>query len=454
MKSSILPLRDGDPKVFQGWTIKGLIGEGGQSTIYLAKKDTQTAALKMIRKEFLHNQKSVDRFFTEIKNLELINHPNIAKVLEVDEEGAYLAIEYIEGLNLQDHVAENGPLSFEDWIRVADSLSDAIEYCHSIGIIHKDISPTNIILGPNGPVLIDFGISYLENDPKLTSIEEVVGTFPYMSPEHFGIVRPKEMDNFSFAGTLIYAASGHYPFTGENKSEWRQSILMSHPNFEGLSLIQQELLSPLLFKDFSKRVPLSLFRQAIQSSSEEKILDDTIRKEFLKFGDRAEKELIGTERNLLSQRQIAKKTIFASLVVAALATSFAVIGILKIQDTPTGALGAQTSLPTGAPATGTSGSISGSKSQESPPSSTSKQISSSRDCEAEYDRKGANVIALCSPSASSGDLTSIFYLGVTYFEKQNYKEAIKFYTESLNIFEEASTYCNRALANLKIKNYE
>ena len=100
MKAQIQSLRDGDPKKFQGWTLKGLLGEGGQSTIYLAEKNGQIAALKIIRKEYLHDEKAVDRFFTEIKNLELLDHPNIAKVLEVEDSGKFIAIEYIQGLNL------------------------------------------------------------------------------------------------------------------------------------------------------------------------------------------------------------------------------------------------------------------------------------------------------------------------------------------------------------------
>ena len=79
MKPLSQPLRDGDPKSYQGWTLKGFIAEGGQSTIYLAEKNGERAALKMIRKEYLSNQKSTDRFFTEIKNLERLDPEYIAR---------------------------------------------------------------------------------------------------------------------------------------------------------------------------------------------------------------------------------------------------------------------------------------------------------------------------------------------------------------------------------------
>ena len=99
MKSSIQPLRDGDPKSFQGWILKGLIGEGGQSTIYLAEKERQQVALKVIKKENLHDQLAVERFFTEIKNLELLDHPKIARYVESNTSSGvpYFAVEYISG---------------------------------------------------------------------------------------------------------------------------------------------------------------------------------------------------------------------------------------------------------------------------------------------------------------------------------------------------------------------
>jgi serine/threonine-protein kinase len=117
VKPSIQPLRDGDPKSFQGWTLKGFIAEGGQSTIYLAEKKNQLAALKVIRKENLHNDLATDRFFTEIKILERLNHPSIANYLEsnTDTLVPYFAVEYIDGLNLEEFIGQNGPVVGNDW---------------------------------------------------------------------------------------------------------------------------------------------------------------------------------------------------------------------------------------------------------------------------------------------------------------------------------------------------
>lgn len=268
MKSDKSPLRPGDPKEFDGWALKGVIGEGGFSTIFLAEKDGQQAALKMIRKESLHDPVAVDRFFTEIKNLELLNHPNIAKYLDSNDSTSvpYFAVEYIKGVTLDKKVELVGPITGDEWLNLALSLAETLNYCHSREIIHKDVSPGNIVIGTKGPVFIDFGLSYLEKDPRLTSVEQSVGTPPFMSPEQFGSERSFAMDAFSLASTLVFAGTGHYPFDGKSKSEWQESICYDTPNFEGLSDQQKQLLRPLLFKFSAERISLDVFIAQLKDS--------------------------------------------------------------------------------------------------------------------------------------------------------------------------------------------
>lgn len=336
MKLPIQSLRDGDPKSFQGWALKGLIGEGGQSTIYLAEKNGQRAALKMIRKEYLHDSKSVNRFFTEIKNLELLDHPNIARLLEVEDSGKFLAIEFIEGPNLEDYVNNYGPLGFKTWSSLAQSLAITIDYCHSRGIVHKDISPKNIVMGENGPMLIDFGISYLEKDPRLTSDDETIGTPPFMSPEHFGISTPKEMDNFSLGGTLIFAGTGHYPFNGDKKSEWKESILYDRPNFNGLTENQQILLSPLLYKDPEKRQTLATFTKLVALIDSTEVLDEFSLKQIARIKQNSNSLLIKQKKNLNTNRRIGKKIFTLAAIVSLLSITLVAFGITAIQKNQSG----------------------------------------------------------------------------------------------------------------------
>jgi serine/threonine protein kinase len=332
VKPPIQPLRDSDPKSFQGWSLKGFIAEGGQSTIYLAEKNGKRAALKMIRKEYLANQKSVDRFFTEIRNLELLDHPHISRVIEVEDSGQFLAIEFIEGPNLEDYVNESGPLGSQQWWELAQKLAATVDYCHSRGIIHKDISPRNIIIGPSGPVLVDFGISYLEKDQRLTADGEEVGTPPFMSPEHFGITTPKQMDVFSLGGTLLFAATGHYPFSGTNRSEWRESILFSAPNFEGLSEEQISVLSPLLYKKPEQRGSLEVFSKLISERTSSEWESDLIAKEFSKIKRESQRYLVQEKKQLSLKKLSIRKIVSISAIVSLMSVGIVSFGIVNIQD--------------------------------------------------------------------------------------------------------------------------
>jgi len=332
VKPRIQPLHDGDPKTFQGWTLKGLIGEGGQSTIYLAEKNGARAALKMIRKEYLANQKSVERFFTEIKNLEMLDHPNISRVLEVEDSGKFLAIEYVDGPNLEDYVNDSGPLESDQWLTLSQTLASTIDYCHSKGIIHKDISPRNIIMGPRGPVLVDFGISYLEKDARLTSDGEVIGTPPFMSPEHFGISAPKQMDIFCLAGTLIFAATGHYPFKGTNSSEWRESILFSPPDFEGLSSEEVNVLSPLLYKKPEDRGSLELFLKLLQELANGASASAQTKKEFARVNRDSRSKLVQKRKNLAVKRRSLRNVISLASLVSLFSIGLVAFGIILIQS--------------------------------------------------------------------------------------------------------------------------
>lgn len=327
MKPDLTPLRPGDPKEFDGWTFRGIIGEGGFSTIYLAEKNFQQAALKMIRKENLHDQMAVERFFTEIKNLELLDHPNIARYLESNTSTGvpYFAVEYIDGVSLEKFVELNGPITGTEWFELALSLSQTLSYCHSKEIIHKDVSPGNIVLGKQGPVFIDFGLSYLEKDPRLTSVELTVGTPPFMSPEQFGSERTNVMDVFSLAGTLIYAGTGHYPFAGSSKQEWQDSISFDKPNFELLSEDQIKFLTPLLYKSSAERMGLPLFIALLRDHLGIEELSTVNVKEFKSYFKDADVKLVKTKKSGglrksktgSSLRNLAISAVIGALVIVA-----------------------------------------------------------------------------------------------------------------------------------------
>lgn len=430
MKSDISPLRPGDPREFDGWTLKGVIGEGGFSTIFLAEKDGQQAALKMIRKESLHDPVAVDRFFTEIKNLELLDHPNIAKYLDSNDSTTvpYFAVEYIKGVTLDKKIELAGPISGDEWLELALSLAKTLNYCHSQEIIHKDVSPGNIVIGAKGPVFIDFGLSYLEKDPRLTSEEQSVGTPPFMSPEQFGSERSFAMDAFSLASTLVFAGTGHYPFDGRSKIEWQESICHDKPDFKDLSEQQRLILTPLLLKTSSERISLDVFIAQLKDALGLENLDAVNRKVVSEALRNAEQKLVKKRQSEEKQRLKARNGIRNLALSASVAIITIVVAINFLSGTekvPT-KIGTSSLASSSASPSASSGQLEaafGSTKSTPAPSSSSTKPSTCSDFSTR-DNVEAELLKTCQALVKSGDLTGYYNIGFYYYEQGKAKEAI------------------------------
>jgi len=273
----------------------------------------------MIRKEMLGDEKVYERFYTEINNLEKLSHPGIARYIEDDltTDVPYLAIEYVEGNTLGQHINEFGPLSENDWLEVFLKLATALKYCHSQGIIHKDISPENIILSQSGPIIIDFGISYLQGDPRVTGVDEAVGTSSYMSPEHMTGSVSAAMDVFSLASTFVFAATGIPTFSGESVAQIQFATTYLKPNLEKLTKKQKTLIIPMLYKKSQNR---PLLTEAIDFASSE--LEAQEATNFNTFLKGSEKKLVQSPPNSKKGYPSFKLLASGSLVAALLVTAF------------------------------------------------------------------------------------------------------------------------------------
>jgi serine/threonine protein kinase len=423
------PLKPTDPNSFGGWKIKGRLGEGGYSTIFLGEKNEQLAAVKMIRRELLNDSKVFERFATEINNLERINHPGIAKIIESDlsTDVPYIAVEYIEGKTLEQKVEASGPLKEAEWLDCLTQVAAALDYCHKIAITHKDVSPGNIILSQEGPKLIDFGISYHEGDQRVTQLDETVGTPLYMSPEHWDSEPRSEMDIFSLGSTFTFAGSGHSAFIGETKQESRAAIWHVAPNFEGLSKNQINLLTPLLYKNFKDRPNLSELVYATNLLAQNSEL--TVYETYLKGSD---KKLVNEPHYLGLNSASSSKYILPGAILGLLAFGLFLYYLASpnvIQGKPleVSALSSPTSSVSNSPSSESGTTELDPLKSSSITNSSVTNSSTSRKCEDEFNKKGSDILKVCLPPASSGDLSSIYAVGRYYFEKENYKEAEKWF---------------------------
>jgi serine/threonine protein kinase len=404
------PKKPNDPDELGGWRINGRLGEGGFGTVFLAEKGAQKAAIKVIRREFVQEDDARSRLATEAEVLSKLSDPAIGKILDSDLSGEFpwIATEFINGPTLEDKVKYEGPLEEIAWFNLAANIFHAIISANELGIIHKDIKPSNIILGETGNKLIDFGIAHISGQTRTAAFGDREGSTPFSSPEHFTIKTDPKMDVFSAAATLAYAAKGNSIWRGDNDLQLMRSINEDEPDLEGLSENQEKFLRPLLEKNPSDR-PSAITAHQTALGYIEFLLGRSKKPRPLKARSKF-------KRVMLSRPIIAGLSI---IVAVLLGSTF----IIKINSD------FETAKPTISSTSDATISIEPSTStkESQTTSTTASRASTSRECEDEYESKGSNVLSVCLPSANEGDLTSIFYIGRNYFSNSNYKEAEKWF---------------------------
>jgi hypothetical protein len=246
-----------DPRTVGPWTIHSRLGAGGMGVVYYASAPGyEGAALKVVRPGLLDVPATRDRFRREVAILRSVNDAHISQFLAADLESdpAWLAIEYVAGPTLRDEVAENGPLSEDEWWKLARGIAQALAVLDRHRITHRDLKPGNVILGENGPELIDFGIAHPEDATSLTATGLVTGSPAWLSPEQ-ATLEPTgpASDIFALGSLLAYAATGRPPF-GEGASvAVLMSIATREPDLVGIDPNRSALLQRMLAKDPARR---------------------------------------------------------------------------------------------------------------------------------------------------------------------------------------------------------
>ncbi|MEV1171510.1 protein kinase [Nonomuraea sp. NPDC049784] len=213
----IQPLRPGDPRSVDRYRITGRIGEGGQGTVFLAlDDDDQQVAIKIMTSVDASDTESRLRFQREIEVASKVASFCTVRVLGhgISDDRLYMVSEYIAGESLQQYVLARGPLETSVLTRLAVNTSTALVSIHNAGIVHRDFKPSNVLLGSDGPYVIDFGVARSFGD-KTVTVTGVLGTPAYMSPEQLAGDRvTPASDMFSWGLTMTFAALGRPLFSG------------------------------------------------------------------------------------------------------------------------------------------------------------------------------------------------------------------------------------------------
>ena len=192
------------------------IGEGGMGVVHLAQgPDGKRVALKVLRPHIVGDREARERLAREVSSLQRISSPRIAEILDADPHGPvpFVVTRYVPGLSLYHHVDEEGPIAGADLLHFADALAEALQAVHAVGVLHRDIKPTNVLMEGRSPVLIDFGLARVAEDPRLTQTGWLLGTPGYLAPEVlYGDDATVASDVHAWATTVAFAASGRPPY--------------------------------------------------------------------------------------------------------------------------------------------------------------------------------------------------------------------------------------------------
>lgn len=204
------------PDSVGGYRVLHRIGEGGMGVVHLAEDRLgRRVALKALKPHVIGDDESRQRLDREVASLSKVRSRHVAEILDADPWGSapYVVTRYVPGHSLTDVVKADGPLSDDDLAHVAGHLLEAVRDVHAAGVLHRDLKPTNVVMEGRSPVLIDFGLARLAEDPRLTAAGFLLGTPGYLAPEVLlGDDATAATDVHGWAATLVFAASGHSPY--------------------------------------------------------------------------------------------------------------------------------------------------------------------------------------------------------------------------------------------------
>ncbi|HET9013230.1 MAG TPA: serine/threonine-protein kinase, partial [Gemmatimonadaceae bacterium] len=204
------------------YVVERMLGRGGMATVYLAHDRLldRPVALKILRRE-LANSVAMERFAREVGVVGRLRHAHIVPLHDsgVYDELPFYVMAYIEGESLQERLAREGPLPIGEIVRFGAQVAEALAYAHREGVLHRDVTPGNILIADDNAYVADFGIARMFNEtarPRTTESGFILGTPTYMSPEQASgeLECDGRSDVYSLGCVLYEATTGTPPFVG------------------------------------------------------------------------------------------------------------------------------------------------------------------------------------------------------------------------------------------------
>lgn len=224
-------LQPSDPSSIGGYPLLSRLGAGGMGQVFLSRTPSgRLLALKTIREDLSSDPGFEERFAREIRNSDRVRSPWTVTVVDYSPPGQrpqWLATEYVPAPSLDEWVSRHGPLPEAAVLSLAAELCGALQSVHQADLTHRDVKPGNVLLARDRPRLIDFGIARAADDPRHTQVGGVLGSPGFLAPDQaVGGVPAEPADVFSLAAVLVYAATGHGPFTRPQENNVAMAALV------------------------------------------------------------------------------------------------------------------------------------------------------------------------------------------------------------------------------------
>ncbi|MFI6396013.1 PASTA domain-containing protein [Nonomuraea sp. NPDC050540] len=246
------PLKSGDPRQLGDYTLSGRLGEGGQGVVFLGMRGEERYAIKLLHGPVGDEQAA---FLREVELAKHVARFCTAQVADAgfDDGRPYIVSEFVDGPSLYREVALTGPRSGGALERLAVGTATALAAIHRAGIVHRDFKPQNVLLGPDGPRVIDFGLARVL-DAAATQSGRGVGTPAYMAPEQItAALVTGAADVFSWGATMCFAANASAPFGQDSVAPVLHRILTAPPELGRLDGYLRDLVAACLDKDARNR---------------------------------------------------------------------------------------------------------------------------------------------------------------------------------------------------------
>jgi eukaryotic-like serine/threonine-protein kinase len=211
-----------------GYQILGKIGAGAMAVVYKARQLSlnRIVAIKVLPRRFTENKDYVERFYKEGQAAGKLNHPNIVQAVDVGEAGGYhyFVMEFVEGKTLYDDLAAGKVFGEQEALGIIIQVAEALRHAHSLGLIHRDVKPKNIMINKDGVVkLADMGLARETTDIEAAKTEKgkAYGTPYYISPEQ---IRGEmdidgRADIYGLGATFYHLVTGRVPYMAEDPVE-------------------------------------------------------------------------------------------------------------------------------------------------------------------------------------------------------------------------------------------